>query len=390
MRIESIKINNYKALQKIEVTDITDMTVIVGKNGVGKTTFFDVFGFLRDCLNSNVRTALDKRGGYKEVISRGKKDENLSFEIKFRPDRNDPLVTYELEISNSDGRPVVARETLRFRRGQHGALWKMLDFANGKGRAVPGSPASYDEVKNAANRADQQLESPDILAIKGLGQFADFPAIMKFRKMIEGWTVSDFRISAAANLQDDVANEHLSATGENLSQVAKYMYENHSDIFDSILKKMSVRIPGVINVEATSTIDNRLVLRFQDSSFDDPFLSKYTSDGTMRMFAYLILLSDPSPCPLLCIEEPENQLYTDILEILAEEFREYSARGQIFVSTHSPDFLNAIDLEEVIVFVKDNGYTRAERLSKDSEIEKLVKYGDKLGWLWKQGFFDNR
>ena len=100
LRIKSIKINNYKALQNVVIDNISDMNVIVGRNGVGKTTFFDVFGFLRDCLNSNVRVALDKRGGFKEVVSREKKGENLSFEIKFRPQKDEPLVTYTLQISN--------------------------------------------------------------------------------------------------------------------------------------------------------------------------------------------------------------------------------------------------------------------------------------------------
>jgi predicted ATPase len=77
MRIESIKVENFKALQDFEVTNLTGLTVIVGKNGVGKTTFFDVFEFLHDCLEKNVNHAIQKRGGYKEVVSRGKETENI-------------------------------------------------------------------------------------------------------------------------------------------------------------------------------------------------------------------------------------------------------------------------------------------------------------------------
>jgi predicted ATPase len=387
LRITSIKIKNYKALQNVEMNDISDMAVIVGRHGVGKTTFFDAFGFLRDCLSTDVKKALDKRGGFKEVVSREKSNEEINFEIKFRPQKDDPLVTYILRISNKSGKPTVANEVLRFRRGQRGALWKMLDFKNGEGFAVSGSPKSYEEIKEARVRKFQKLESPDILAIKGLGQFSEFPAIVQFRKMIEGWNVFDFRISSASNLQDNVASEHLSSTGENISQVAKFMHENHREAFDTIIKKMESRIPGLANVSADTTIDHRLVLRFKDNAFEDPFLSKYTSDGTMRMFAFLILLNDPAPYQLLCIEEPENQLYPELLEILAEEFREYSTGGQIFVSTHSPDFLNAVGLNEVYVFEKTDGYTYAAKLSDNNEIKKLVDYGDKLGWLWKQGFF---
>jgi predicted ATPase len=152
---------------------------------------------------------------------------------------------------------------------------------------------------------------------------------------------------------------------------------------------MRDRVPGINNIEAKTTEDNRLVLRFLDGAFQDPFLSLYTSDGTIKMFAYLVLLNDPEPSPLLCIEEPENQLYPEILELLAEEFRDYSRRGQVFVSTHSPDFLNAVEISEVIVLEKTNGYTTATRLLKNKDIKALVGLGDKLGWLWKQSYFNS-
>jgi predicted ATPase len=387
MRIESIRVKNFKALQNIFISSLTNMTVIVGRNGVGKTTFFDIFGFLHDCLEKNVRKALDMRGGFKEVVSRNKENESISFEIKFRPDINEPLVTYFLEISNESGKPTINRETLQYRRSNRGAPWKMLNFSKGRGIAIVGKVASYEDVKLAVRR-EQELSSEDILAIKGLGQFSEFEAISAFRKMVEDWTVSDFRISDARNTeQQSTYSEHLSKSGDNLSQVSKFIFENHKDSWNNIVKKMQERIPGITSIEAKTTDDNRLVLRFQDGAFKDPFLSLYTSDGTIKMFAYLVLLNDPDPNPLLCIEEPENQLYPEILEILAEEFREYSERGQIFISTHSPDFLNAIEIPEVIVLEKTNGYTVAKRLSVNQDIKSLAAAGDKLGWLWKQGYF---
>ncbi len=64
MKIESIRINNYRVFQDVVVEDIPNMAVFLGMNGVGKTTFFDIFGFLHDSLQSNVRAALAKRGGF--------------------------------------------------------------------------------------------------------------------------------------------------------------------------------------------------------------------------------------------------------------------------------------------------------------------------------------
>jgi predicted ATPase len=113
------------------------------------------------------------------------------------------------------------------------------------------------------------------------------------------------------------------------------------------------------------------------------------SDGTIKMFAYLVLLHDPSPHPLLCVEEPENQLYPRLLDELAEEFRDYAIKGgQVMVSTHSPDFLNAVRLDEVFWLSKQNGYTRVCRATDVQLLHRLIDEGDTLGSLWKQGFFE--
>jgi predicted ATPase len=104
------------------------------------------------------------------------------------------------------------------------------------------------------------------------------------------------------------------------------------------------------------------------------------------MFAYLVLLNDPNPHPLLCVEEPENQLYPSLLSELAEEFASYTRQeGQVFVSTHSPDFLNSVDLDNIFWLEKQEGVTQVYRASEQRILKRLVKEGDLPGYLWKQG-----
>lgn len=148
-------------------------------------------------------------------------------------------------------------------------------------------------------------------------------------------------------------------------------------------------MPGVSKVEARATEDGRLVLRFQDGSFKDPFLARYVSDGTIKMFAYLVLLYDPKPHPLLAVEEPENQLYPELLHELVEEFRDYARRGgQVFASTHSPDLLNGATLDEIYWLVKRDGFTTVRRASESELLSNLVAEGDLPGALWRQGLFE--
>ncbi len=384
MRIESIKIQNYRVFQDVEVSDIPNMAVFLGMNGAGKTTFFDIFGFLHDALQSNIRAALAKRGGFSEVISRGKTGD-IAFEIKFRPSENEPLITYKLVICLQDKKPAIKKEIMRFRRGQAGAPWKILEFSFGEGVAADGDFVKYEDVR-LAERSQQELDSPDILAIKGLGQFKEFIAVSQLRRLIEDWYVSDFQIEEARGTKDVGYSERISTSGDNLALVTKYMYDNHREVFDNILKTMERKVPGVSQIDAQETSDGRIVLRFQDGNFKDPFVSRFVSDGTIKMFTYLVLLKDPEKHALLCVEEPENQLYPQLLFELAEEFRIYSKEGgQVFISTHSPDFLNAVQLEELYCLVKKDGYTKIYKASENKLIKELIKAGDELGQLWRQG-----
>ncbi|SFV87048.1 FIG01209802: hypothetical protein [hydrothermal vent metagenome] len=390
MKIESIKIKNFKAFKNAEMISIPRFCVVVGANGSGKTTLFNIFGFLKDALSTDVNTAFNKRGGFNEVISRGCSG-NIEFEIKFRAKNtfeNNPIITYGLSIAQKNGKAIVDKEILKYRRGSGGAPWNFLEFSNGKGYAVSNELNDTTDI-NELDREQQTLASPDILAIKGLANFEKFPAVIALSKLIDNWHVSDIHVNEVRSIQQagDYA-EHLSTLGENLSLVIEYLHKNHKKTLDKIIKVLKQRIPGISNVEATPIETGQVLLKIQDESFDKSFLVRYVSDGTIKILAYLVLLYDPKPYPLLCVEEPENQLYPHLLTGLAEEFRTYSNRGeQVFVSTHSPDFLNAVEVGEVFLLVKNKGYTTIKRASKNQQIVDYMEAGDKMGHLWKQGYF---
>lgn len=390
MKIINLKIKNYRVFEHLEVKGIPPFCVIIGANGTGKSTLFDIFGFLRDALKNNIRQALQVRGGYKEVITRGKEQEDIEIEIQFQMEilNTERLVTYILIIGQHQNRPVIKREILRYKRGEYGSPYHFLDFKLGKGYAII-NEEDFTKADEKLDREEQQLESNDILAIKGLGQFQRFKAASAFRSLIENWHVSDFHINEARGSKDALYAEHLSPTGDNIASVAQYIYQNHPDIFQTILEKMTQRVPGISKVEAKDTEDGRLILKFQDQAFKDPFIDRYVSDGTMKMFAYLILLFDPKPHPLLCVEEPENQLYPSLLKKLADEFASYAHRGgQVFVSTHSPDFLNAVPLQSIFWLIKRDGITKMYKASDHEILRRLVDEGDLPGYLWNQGWFE--
>ena len=391
MQVEQIRLKNFRAFRDVTMRDIPKFIVIIGENGSGKSSLFSVFGFLKEAMTSNVTTALTKLGGsrrFQEVRSR-KADGPIEIEIKFRPKPTGRLVTYLLCIDEKNGKPVVTREILKYRRGRKGQPWAFLDFSEGKGLAVTNE---LDEVTEASQlkREEQTLKSNDLLAIKGLAQFERFPAAVDLGNLIERWHISDFHINKARPEQESGHAEHLSKEGENLSLVIEYLHHQHPDVFKTIIKKLSERIPGISKVQAKQTEEGRILLKFQDGAFEDPFLARFVSDGTIKMLAYLTLLYDPNPHPLLCVEEPENQLYPKLLEEIAEEFRYYTKRGgQVFVSTHSPDFLNAIQVDEVFWLKKKSGYTEIKRAKDDSQVVAYTSNGAHIGDLWNEGLIES-
>jgi predicted ATPase len=123
MQIENIEIRNYRLFRLSELKDLPRLTIVVSANGSGKSTLFDVFSFLKEALAQNVASAVARRGGFRELISRGEKGP-IGIMVKFR-ESGGRLATYQLEIGESAGRPAVVREVLKFRRGNmvnHGIL----------------------------------------------------------------------------------------------------------------------------------------------------------------------------------------------------------------------------------------------------------------------------
>ncbi len=383
-KIEAIEVKNYRSFKHLELRDLQPLTVVIGANGSGKSTLFDIFSFLKESLAENVASAVARRGGFGELVSRGKSGP-IEILVKFR-EEGGRLASYRLDVAEKNGKAFVHREVLSYRRGQKGAPWHFVDFSDGQGTAIT-NESVYGQAGAKEKREYRELKDPSVLAIKGLGQFRDFPVVANFRNIIDHWYISNFHIADARPSADAGYSEHLSTRGDNVAQVARYLYDHHRDRFEQILEAMRIRVPGIKNVQAQPTEDGRLVLKFEDESFENPFVARYVSDGTIKIFAYLVLMHEPETHPLLAIEEPENQLYPALLRDLMEEIRLYARRGgQVFVSTHSTDLINEARLDEIRWLEKKEGFSTAYRASESDLLKNLIEEGDCLGDLWRQGF----
>jgi predicted ATPase len=160
------------------------------------------------------------------------------------------------------------------------------------------------------------------------------------------------------------------------------------------LSDIAGKIPGIDKIDTEPMIDGRLLLKFNDRGFKDPFTAQQMSDGTLKVFAYLLLLADPNPPPFVCIEEPENGLHHKLLETLARQFRAHvtdnGRHSQIFITTHQPYFVDALNPDEVWILEKgSDGFSQIRRASDSALVQNLVSEGLPLGGLWYSDYLED-
>lgn len=381
-RIASLRVRNYRALRDVELKDITPLTVLLGPNGSGKSTIFDVFSFLSECFQSGLRQAWDRRGRSRELKTRGQ-DGPVAIDLKYREAPKQPLITYHLAIDDGARGPEVIEEWLQWSRFGRGRPFRFLECRRGQGRAVSGEVPDDED-----RRIDISLRSADLIAVNTLGQFAEHPRVAALREFIIDWYVSYLSVDDTRHQPEAGPQERLSKTGDNLANVVQYLKEQHPERLDEVFAVLRRRVPRLDRVLAEPMPDGRLLLQIKDAPFEQPVLSRYASDGTLKLLAYLTVLLGPEPPRFIGVEEPENFLHPRLLPELADECRAAAERGQLLVTTHSPLFIHDLRAEEVRVLYRDKeGFTQAKRAADIRGVPDFLEAGAKLGHLWLEGHF---
>ena len=381
--IESLRVKNYRALRDVELKQLKPLTVFLGANGSGKSTFFDVFAFLSECFTVGLDSAWEKRGGLKELRTRGC-DGPIEFELKYREKPKTPIITYHLTINEDSEGPFVETEWMQWRLGRGGKHVRFINFHRGIGIIIAGeTPDKTDKS------IDEQLDEQSTLAVNMFGQSAQHPRVSALRRFITDWHLSYLSTAATRQTTDDGPQKRLSETADNLPNVIQYLQERYPERLEKIISVLSDRVPRLEKVDTELMRDGSRLLKIKDAPFEQPILAKFASDGTLKLLSYLILFHDRQPPQLIGIEEPENYLHPRLLTGLVGECLEVSMMSQLIITTHSPRFVNELHPEEVWVLYRDEqGFTVCKRTSEMLGINELLEAGAKLGQLWMEGHFE--
>lgn len=398
-RLLGLRIKNFKAFEHLELGQVTyakgdalpRFACFIGPNGSGKSTLLDAFGFVADCLLDGVEVACDKphRGGFDRLRTQGSSDP-LSFEIFFEDDDPERPIVYDFAIDLRKGVPIVISENLRQRRKGTtvGKPYYFLKLKMGSGKAWKG-----DYVEGQDDAMSTHLADLNRLGLTTLGNLAEHPRIVRLREYIEQWYLSYFVPDAARTQPPAGAQRWLDRQGANIANVLQYYERTYKKEFKSIVRRMAEGIPGLKDIDVETSRDKRLLLKFNEAGYQDPFYQQSMSDGTLKMLAYAVLLADPAPRPFIGIEEPENGLYIELIEHLAAQFIAHTASEkaptQIFVTTHLPYFVDALEPQQVWLMRKNaRGQSVPVRVADLPMVKELSAQGIPLGAQWYSRHFE--
>lgn len=400
--LEGIRIQNYRSLKDVTLGQTFEnqrvagklprLMAVIGANGVGKSTLLDALGFIGDCLNEGVESACDKphRGGFERLRTLGVQ-EPIKFEIRYRQEPAQRPISYSLSIDTDErSRVRVVYERLRQRRNgsPNGQPSTFLELNDGSGYVWSGNEI---EGKEGKERINIKMSDRQVLGTSTLGTLVDHPRISQFRAFLGSWYLSYFVPELARTQPMSGADPHLNRRGDNLAKYLQFIERERPQGFKKMLSWIATKIPGIEEIRSAKAPDGRLLLEFHAQGFETPFYQQDMSDGSLKLLAYLLLMEDPDPAPLVGIEEPENGLHHQLLSLLAAELQQFAQKSkgpQVLVTTHSPNFVDALTPAEVWILEKhENGYSTLTRAADLDTVQSLYDEGIPLGSLWYSNHF---
>ena len=397
MLVERLKLENILSFgpDPIEL-ELKPLNVLIGPNGAGKSNLIEIIDLLRSAP-SEVSRPISKGGGVSQWIWQGNpKASSANVEVVANPTGEQALrYTFEftevgggfemveerLEKVPTDGespRPIFGRQGDRAKLHQQIVEIRVSSGLNhspsGPIRRTEKSkeePFSIDGRKSVLAEIRHPRQNPEQTRLsEELGQ------IKIYREWAFG-RAAPLRRPQQADLRNDV----LSADPTNLGLVLSRL-RRKPETKRKILEALCRLYEGITDYDVI--VEGGAVQIFvEEGNVSIPAVR--LSDGTLRYLCLLAVLCDPSPPPLVCIEEPELGLHPDILSGLTDLMREASERCQLVVTTHSDMIVDALTdtPESIVICEKEDGQTRLRRLSKTDLSHWLEKY--RLGELWSSG-----
>lgn len=382
--ISAVRIRNFKAIQDSGTVKLGPLTVLIGNNGSGKSSFIEALETLQQIVQNDLDRAMLPWHGFEHVWNkaashadktqakskRAHKTNPMSFTFTGKGPANLGSFRAEMDVTMGEGGNslFIQREKLVFTKGMR----------------VERDDSGFTKGVNMPSGADARglmLDGKSVMQDLGLGGLGRWQFLLLNPQMM-GERVPQTRAGSV----------RLAKDGRNIAEYLNWIRKQDASAFEGIVEAVQYVLPYARDLQPvlTSEWERAVYLQLTEREFKVP--GWLLSTGTLRILALLALLRSPEPTPLLVVEEIENGLDPRAIGFLVDEMRNAISDGdrQIIVTTHSPYLLDKLALEHIVTVERPDGGPPVFR--RPAEEEELRQWATKFapGSLYSMGMLRSK
>jgi predicted ATPase len=374
-RINKFGIKGFRRLFDIDIS-MPPFSVLIGINGVGKTTFLDAFSLLSASASGNLNSMLSTLGGVSNILTRDKSDK-ISFSISMEIPGYEPL-EYSLNLALQGMGYSISSEVLQQKREGHSTPFKHIDstgfnihYYDLDKKRFDTVNWEYDHQETSLSQVPKMFRQPEEL------------------RRVLSTAIKYHALDVGPNAPVKLPQQMRPATGpgingESLVPYLYYLRETSKEKFELITDALKAAFPDFNELGFPPVAAGMLAMTWKDNNFTKPIFLNELSEGSLRFLWLISLLQSSSLSAVTLIDEPDVSLHPELMHILIDLMREASERTQLIIATHSDRFVRFVKPEELKIFdLDENGCTNITS-AETLDLEKwLLEY--RLDDLWGMG-----
>lgn len=385
MRAEfsNLQVDGFRRLQKLELP-LRPLNVLIGANGVGKTSVLEVMSLLSASATGRLQDTLSAAGGLGSVMTLGRPDP-MRLHLTMPVEQAEPIEYEFTLVAGGLGYSLPEERLTQRRPGTDGKdpFFKFIDsrhrdiryFDTDAGKLV--RPTwDHKPLETSLSQVPKMFREPE-----------------RFRELLASsslYHALDVSPRAAVRLPQPMQPAPLPGPdGENLMSCLYFLRETERHRFDAVEDTLRVVFPNFDRLDFPPAAAGSLTMAWRDKQYAKPLYPHQLSEGTLRFLWLVTLLQSPELPTVTLIDEPEVSLHPEMLRLLAGLFREASSRTQLIVATHSERLVGFLQPAELLVCDLDEAGTATITRADDLDLEGwLAEYS--LDQLWRLGRLGGR
>jgi predicted ATPase len=371
-------VEGFRRLRHVDLP-LRPFNVLIGANGVGKSSVLGVFDLLAASARGDLERTLTTMGGLPAVLTADGQTNSASTGL-FLPEDGGQ---YELQLMSQRYSYNISHEILTLLLDSDlSQSTVLISSKNGQIGYADDGPLfeptwDYNPLETALSQTPKMFRRTD--------QFRE-----RLANMTRIYHVLDISPRAPIRLPQILSRAQTPGNnGDNLISCLFQLKETGRDRFEAIEDALHAAFPTFQHLSFEAQGGGLLALGWADSDFTRLIYANELSEGTLRFLWLATLLQSPGLPKVALFDEPEVSLHPDMLRLLAELMREASSRTQLIVATHSDRFVRFLDPSELVVCDRDEqgGMTvkRADELDLAGWMEDFT-----LDQLWSNGRLGGR